>query len=198
MSEISEFAPSITAAELGRLGGEIMILDLRSPIEFESEHIAKAVNIPLAELKARSKDLPRKGELILVCRSGKRAEQGAYLLLQEAYHPRILAGGLLAWKKAGLPLVKGKQMISIERQIQLVVGVSVLTGTLLGVLVSPWFLVICGFFGLGLTFAGLTGTCALGLLLMKAPWNRLPAIKNDPCKIAYKSENTEKRGSCCS
>jgi hypothetical protein len=48
----------------------------------------------------------------------------------------------------------------------------VLTGVVLGTLVSPWFLAIAAFFGAGLTFAGATGTCGLALVLMKMPWNR--------------------------
>ncbi len=79
----------------------------------------------------------------------------------------------MAWRKAGLPIKEGKKMLAIERQIQLVVGVGVLTGVLLGVFVNPWFLIIPGFFGAGLTFAGLSGTCALGIMLGKAPWNKI-------------------------
>jgi hypothetical protein len=48
----------------------------------------------------------------------------------------------------------------------------VLTGTALGAFVDPWFLVLPAFFGAGLTFAGATGTCGLGLLLLRMPWNR--------------------------
>ncbi len=51
-------------------------------------------------------------------------------------------------------------------------GVSLLAGVALGTLVSPWFLAIAAFFGAGLTFAGATGTCGLGLVLLRMPWNR--------------------------
>ncbi|WP_413168420.1 DUF2892 domain-containing protein [Capilliphycus salinus ALCB114379] len=58
------------------------------------------------------------------------------------------------------------------RQVQIVAGSLVLTGTLLGALVSPWFLLLSGFVGAGLTFAGITNTCALALLLAKLPFNQ--------------------------
>jgi len=47
-----------------------------------------------------------------------------------------------------------------------------LLGVLLGVTVSPWFLLIPGFMGGGLLFAGASGTCAMATLLGKLPYNR--------------------------
>lgn len=151
-----------------------VLLDVRSPIEFQTEHISNSINIPLEELPNRYEELPKTGQLIVICRSGKRAERGAYTLLGRGLKPVVLAGGLLAWRQSSLPLIEGKTMISIERQVQLIVGVGLITSVLLTAFVSPWFLIIPAFFGAGLTFAGLSGNCALGILLMGAPWNRLP------------------------
>jgi hypothetical protein len=53
-----------------------------------------------------------------------------------------------------------------------VTGFLVITGTLLGVFVSPWFLILSGFVGAGLLFAGITNTCALAMLLAKLPINQ--------------------------
>ncbi len=168
---------------------EAVLLDVRSPIEFEAEHIAKSLNVPLSELDARCEELPRQGKLVVICRLGKRAERGAYTLLGKGFQPEVLEGGLVAWRKAGLPIVEGKKMLSIERQIQLVVGLGVLTGVLLAVFISPWFLIIPGIFGMGLTFAGLSGTCALGIILGKAPWNKIE-ITSVPAK--------SRKDDCCS
>lgn len=164
-----------------RVGGEeiaskregVTLLDVRSAIEFETEHIAGAINVPLEALDVRFHEISQTDKLVVVCRSGKRAERAAYSLMGRGFSPSILDGGLIAWRKAGLPVQEGKKRLSIERQIQLVVGSGVLTGTLLGVFVNNWFLIVPGFFGAGLTFAGLSGTCALGTLLGKAPWNKL-------------------------
>jgi rhodanese-related sulfurtransferase len=172
----------IAPAELAASAEEPYYLDVRSPIEFETEHIANSINIPLEELEARCEEVPRQEQVVVVCRSGKRAERGAYALLGRGFQPQVLTGGMVGWRKAGLPVKEGKKMLSIERQIQLVVGVGVLTGTLLGVFVNRWFFVIPGSFGAGLTFAGLSGTCALGLLLSGAPWNQLGVKKpNSSC-----------------
>ncbi|CAN5569870.1 rhodanese-like domain-containing protein [soil metagenome] len=169
----SAVCPHINASDITLDRDNIVLLDVRSPIEFETEHIAGSINLPLDVLDARFDEVPRQGELIVICRSGKRAERGAYSLMGRGFQPKVLEGGMVAWRQSGLPIVDGKKRLPIERQIQLVVGSGVLTGVLLGVFVNPWFLVVPGFFGAGLTFAGLSGTCALGILLGKAPWNKL-------------------------
>ncbi|MDQ5936279.1 MAG: hypothetical protein QG574_3615 [Cyanobacteriota bacterium erpe_2018_sw_21hr_WHONDRS-SW48-000092_B_bin.40] len=202
MSELSNTTTcqQVACAELAPKVADSVLLDVRSPIEFETEHIANSINVTLNELEARFEEVPRKGQLVVICRSGKRAERGAYALMGRGFQPQVLEGGMVAWRKAGLPVTEGKKMLPIERQIQLVVGVGVLTGVLLGVLVNPWFFVIPGFFGAGLTFAGLSGTCALGLLLMKAPWNQLP-IRVAPAKCDQpqaKGGEPKAKGGCCS
>jgi rhodanese-related sulfurtransferase len=194
MSELSNSTTcqQIAPAELQGHAGQTVLLDVRSPIEFETEHIPDSINVPLNELEARCEEVPRQGQLVVICRSGKRAERGAYALLGRGFQPKVLEGGMVAWRKAGLPVKEGKKMLPIERQIQLIVGIGVLTGVLLGVFINPWFLIIPGFFGAGLTFAGFSGTCALGLLLMKAPWNQLPGIGT-----AKKSGETKSKDNCC-
>ena len=57
--------------------------------------------------------------------------------------------------------------MSLQRQVQIVAGSFVLLGTLLGAVVSPWFLVLSGFVGAGLAFAGITNTCGMAMLLAK-------------------------------
>jgi hypothetical protein len=75
----------------------------------------------------------------------------------------------------GLPVNRGPQAISLERQVRIVAGSLVVLGTGLGALVSSWFLVLSGFVGMGLVFAGITDSCAMGMLLARMPWNRAAA-----------------------
>ena len=81
-------------------------------------------------------------------------------------------GGTLAWEKAGLPVVRGREVISLERQVRIAAGLLVVLGVMLGWLVHPGFLALSAFVGAGLVFAGLTDTCGMGLMLAKMPWNR--------------------------
>src|SRR5206468_3562031 len=92
---------------------------------------------------------------------------------------QVLEGGMNAWRRNRLPVRLGRRRLPVDRQVQLIAGLMVLTGVVLGAFVSPWFLLIAAFFGAGLMFAGATGTCGLALLLMKTPWNRPAAASPD-------------------
>ena len=152
------------------------LLDVRSPLEFEGERIEGAHLIPLDELDARVDELPGQGELIVVCRTGVRATIAAEALARAGRRARVLDGGMNAWRRARLPVREGRKRLPVDRQVQLIAGLMVVTGVALGVLVNPWFLAIAAFFGAGLTFAGATGTCGLALVLMRMPWNRPVAL----------------------
>jgi hypothetical protein len=116
--------------------------------------------------------VPDQGEVVVVCRTGIRATIAAETLARGGRRPKVLEGGMIAWRRAGLPLREGRKRLPVDRQVQLIAGTMVLMGVTLGTLVNPWFLVIAAFFGAGLMFAGATGTCGLALLLLRMPWNR--------------------------
>ena len=85
----------------------------------------------------------------------------------------MVEGGLDAWKKAGLPVVADRrQPLELQRQVQIGAGSLAFLGTLLGLMVSPWFFGVPLFVGAGLITAGVTGFCGLARLLLHAPWNR--------------------------
>jgi NADPH-dependent 2,4-dienoyl-CoA reductase/sulfur reductase-like enzyme/rhodanese-related sulfurtransferase len=78
------------AAETG------FLLDVREPVELAVEHVPGAVNIPLAELRARLGELPRDREILVICRSGQRAYYATRLLVQHGFKARNLSGGMLS------------------------------------------------------------------------------------------------------
>ena len=171
-------APSIAPRDLQTLReqasgtSEPLILDVRSPLEFDGERIEGARLIPLDELEGRLDEIPDQAEVIVVCRTGVRATIAAEMLARAGRRPRVLEGGMMAWRRARLPVREGRKRLPVDRQVQLIAGGMVLTGLALGTLVNPWFLAISAFFGAGLTFAGATGTCGLALVLLRMPWNR--------------------------
>ena len=65
--------------------------------------------------------------------------------------------------------------MSLERQVRIAAGTLAAAGGFLALLVSPWFAAIPAFVGTGLVFAGVTDTCAMGLLLARLPYNRTSA-----------------------
>lgn len=151
------------------------LLDVRTPAEFGGVHIAGSVNVPLGALPARLDDLTQDADaaLVLICRTGQRAEQARRQLDAAGVTGAVvLEGGLEAWERAGQPVQRGEAGMSLERQVRIAAGSLVVLGVALGVFVHPGFLGLAGFVGAGLVFAGITDTCGMGLLLARMPWNR--------------------------
>lgn len=172
-------AATVGARDLQALraaGAAPFLLDVRTPLEFESERIEPSRNVPLPELGTRVDEIPAGADVVVVCRTGIRATIAAEALARAGRRARVLEGGVQAWRRAGLPLRKGRKRLPVDRQVQLIAGTMVLTGVVLGTLVNPWFLALSAFFGAGLTFAGATGTCGLALVLLRMPWNRPVAL----------------------
>jgi glyoxylase-like metal-dependent hydrolase (beta-lactamase superfamily II) len=151
-----------------------LLLDVRTPLEFESERIDGALNVPLDQLDARLEEIAEQADVVVVCRTGVRATIAAETLARAGRRPRVLDGGMVAWRRARLPVREGRKRLAVDRQVQLVAGTMVLLGVTLGAFVTPWFLLLAGFFGAGLTFAGVTGTCGLAHVLLRMPWNQAP------------------------
>jgi hypothetical protein len=103
---------------------------------------------------------------------GKRARMAAALLDPCRLSVSVLEGGTKAWVQAGLPLVRNtKTRWSLERQVRLGAGLLVLLGAALALTLNVYWLLLCGFAGLGLTFAGLTDICPMAEFLVRMPWN---------------------------
>ena len=72
------------------------LLDVRDPVELAVEHVPDALNIPLADLRARLGELPRDREIQIICRSGQRAYIATRMLLQNGFKARTISGGMLS------------------------------------------------------------------------------------------------------
>ncbi|SCF03441.1 Rhodanese-related sulfurtransferase [Micromonospora coriariae] len=150
------------------------VLDVRTPAEFETAHIPGSYNVPLDMLKEHRAELRNHldEDVVLVCRSGARATQAEQALAQTGLpNLKVLDGGILAWQAANAPVNQGKPRWDLERQVRLVAGSIVLVSVLASVAVpgAKW---VAGFIGAGLTFAAVTNTCAMGMLLGTLPYNR--------------------------
>src|SRR6186997_230589 len=99
----------MTANELSRLlaaDDTARLLDVRTASEFENAHIAGAYNVPLDQLHEHTGEVRRaRGPVVLICQSGRRAEQ-AEQMLRGGNMPnvRVLDGGMKAWIDGGLPV----------------------------------------------------------------------------------------------
>jgi rhodanese-related sulfurtransferase len=90
-------------------GENVFVLDVREPDEFKAGHIEGAVNIPIRLLAKSLDKLPadKAAPIAIVCKSGIRAAYGTMTLKLLGYtNVKDVVGGMLAWEKDGLPLVK--------------------------------------------------------------------------------------------
>lgn len=105
------------------------------------------------------------GEVLLLCRSGRRAREAAGLLAGlPGTTPILLEGGFEAWREAGLPVRRERGPISLERQVRIAAGSLVLLG-----LLAPGLGFLPYVVGAGLIFAAVTDSCVMGLLLARLP-----------------------------
>lgn len=157
-----------------RSEGPISLIDVRMPTEFREIHAEGAVLAPLDQLdpKGLSQGLAAR-PIFLICRTGARATKAAEQFAAAGIPDvAVVEGGTVGWEKAGLPVVRGKKCISLERQVRIVAGILVLAGVGLGWWVHRGFFGLSAFVGAGLVFAGLTDWCGMGMLLSRMPWNR--------------------------
>jgi rhodanese-related sulfurtransferase len=98
--------PAADVAERMKKGA--VLIDVREPAEFEAERIEGAQLFPLSTFDPNM--LPKDVPLIFNCGIGKRSAVAVVRTQQAGYaHDMHLAGGLAAWKAAGLPTVMGKK-----------------------------------------------------------------------------------------
>jgi rhodanese-related sulfurtransferase len=182
--------PTISPRELNARheGGQALdLIDVRTPVEFREMHATVARNVPLDALDPRAVWAARVGPadqpLYVICRTGQRGQQACARFLEAGYaNVANVEGGTLAWAESGLPVVRGRKAVSLERQVRIAAGSLVLLGLALS-WVHPIFLGLSAFVGAGLVFAGVTDTCGMGLLLARMPWNQTrPAAPACPAR----------------
>ena len=122
---------TVAAAEIAD-SNDCLLVDVRTPGEYAESHLESSVNVPLGDLSRFESELVQLAgdrELVLICRTGQRAEMARETLAK-----------------------------SCERQVRIAAGLFVLTGVLLGTFVHAGLYAIAGMVGAGLVFAGITDT----------------------------------------
>jgi rhodanese-related sulfurtransferase len=180
-------------------GNAVELIDVRMPVEFREVHVGFARNVPLDQLDASRVAVRRNGTgqpLYVICRSGNRGKQACEKLIAAGCANVVnVEGGTLAWDQAGLPVVRGRKAISLERQVRIAAGTLVLISALLGYFAHPYWIALAAFVGAGLVFAGITDTCGMGMLLARMPWNQVSAASQ--AESSPKSSDSVPARSCC-
>ncbi|WP_150460338.1 rhodanese-like domain-containing protein [Nesterenkonia ebinurensis] len=163
-----------------RPASQAVLIDVRTPAEFETAHINGSRNLPLDLLQKSpstvASSLPESA--ILLCQSGTRSQQAAQTLTQAgAEHFQTLNGGINAFVQAGGELLRGRQHWAMERQVRMGAGALVTTGILASHFIHPKLKWLSFGVGSGLVFAAATNTCGMSYALSRMPWNR---TESDP------------------
>lgn len=107
LAGIRNLNPAETIQLMNREDG--VVVDVCEPKEFAAGHIVHAINIPLSQIGARTRELEKYRErpVILSCRSGNRSLKAALLLHKQGFAKVYsLAGGIAAWQRDNLPVEK--------------------------------------------------------------------------------------------
>ena len=172
---VTNIPPTEAAQALS--SGKALLIDVREPDEFKTEHIPYALSLPLGQITElfQTLNIPHGTDIIFQCQKGMRGEKACVILSKENCPHKIynIEGGLIAWKEAGLPLVQSNSTtISLFRQVQIIIGFLILSLVIIGFQGIPVLFAVAGLLGGALFFAGISGWCGLALLLSKMPWNK--------------------------
>lgn len=81
------------------------VLDVRTQEEWNEYHVPNTTLIPLDQLPSRLDEVPSDRQIIVVCRSGNRSQQGRDILLKAGFEQvTSMAGGLTEWRNSGYPI----------------------------------------------------------------------------------------------
>lgn len=80
------------------------MLDVRTQEEWDEYHAPMATLVPLDQLQARLNELPKDKEILVVCRSGNRSQQGRDILRAAGFNATSMAGGMKDWYAKGFPV----------------------------------------------------------------------------------------------
>jgi rhodanese-related sulfurtransferase len=84
--------------------GEIQLIDVREIHEHEAGRIAGDRLIVLGDLSAEAHTIDQGRPVVFYCRSGARSAMATQAFSEAGFDAHNMAGGLLAWDEAGLPL----------------------------------------------------------------------------------------------
>ncbi len=166
--------------ELRSQGNAVDLIDVRSLAEYRAGHASGAKLVPLDKLKPETLAVQLQhagGEhdkpVYLICQSGSRARQAAERLMETGQRNlAFVEGGTEAWEKAGLPMQRCANAISLERQVQIAMGTLLILKVFFGFTIHELFFAVTALIGAGLIVAGTTRWCGLARLIALMPWNR--------------------------
>lgn len=152
----------------------LFVIDVRTAVEHAACHVDGAKLYPLQTFSPKEvlNAVGERDQIFVLCKSGGRAKKAADSLAEATdKEVFVVVGGTDACELLDMPIVRGKATMSLERQVRIAAGTLVVAGVMGAVILHPGFIALSAFVGVGLVFAGVTDTCALGMVLARMPWN---------------------------
>lgn len=159
-----------------------VVIDVRSPMEYQGKHIKDSFNIPLDSISTdhvesllANHNIKKNENIYLICKSGQRSRMAQDKLSALSGSVMCIDGGIdgMANNNTIQFNQSTSNVISLERQVRIATGTLTLIGILLGTFIHPLAYSLPAFVGTGLIFAGITDWCGMGLLVAKMPWNNV-------------------------
>jgi rhodanese-related sulfurtransferase len=97
-------APQAYMSDFVESGAAHQLIDVRTPEEYATGHIAGSINIPVQEIGSRLNEISQDEPVVLYCRSGNRSNQAAQILDGAGFTGVYDLGGIQSWQTAGYPL----------------------------------------------------------------------------------------------
>jgi len=80
------------------------VVDVRTQEEWDEYHVPNVPLIPLDQLPDRLNEIPKDKEILVICRSGNRSQEGRDILLSAGYQATSMTGGIKEWYAKGYPI----------------------------------------------------------------------------------------------
>jgi rhodanese-related sulfurtransferase len=84
--------------------GDVQLVDVREPYEWDAGRIGRATHIELEHLAGRAGEIDKDKKVVFQCRVGRRSAMATEAFAASGYDAYNLAGGITAWVEAGLPI----------------------------------------------------------------------------------------------
>lgn len=101
---VQSISPQAYQDQFGASKAAHFLLDVRTPEEFASGHIAGAINISVDTLDQHLSEVPKDQPVIVYCHSGNRSAQATQILQNAGYGQIYDLGGVVQWQQAGYAL----------------------------------------------------------------------------------------------
>lgn len=99
----------LTPGEVAAAGNDLLVVDVREPAEYSGGHAPGAMNVPLGRLSDRLGEFARSDlPIAFICGAGMRSARATRAARGAGVDAHNIAGGMLAWSRAGLPIETGK------------------------------------------------------------------------------------------